>query len=135
MLYTTHPRKVYLMRVSIKKVQDYIATVEVDLLCMASIPRESLAVQFVSPSQTVAGCETAHRCPGREDSPRQKVSQAIENIICTQSFTTCITYIFSLLQSMNQILNTVQTSLIPSSQLLVQKSTTASDGMRVWEQG
>ena len=39
-------------------------------------------------------------------------------------------YIFSLLQSMNQILNTVQTSLIPSSQLLVQKSTTASDGMR-----
>ena len=78
MLYTAHPRKVYLMRVSIKKVQDYIATVEVDLLCMASIPRESLAVQFVSPSQTVAGCETAHRCPGREDSPRQKVSQAIE---------------------------------------------------------
>ena len=84
MLYTAHPRKVYLMRVSIKKVKDYIATVEVrDLLCMASIPRESLAVQFVSPSQTVAGCGTAHQCPGREDSPRQKESQAIENIICT----------------------------------------------------
>jgi len=55
--------------------------VSFDLLCVASIPRESLAVQFGSPSQTVVGCEIAHQCPGREDSPRQKVCQAIDNNI------------------------------------------------------